>query len=97
MEVIGIILVIVGFFCAAIGPAIDNEHGFTKFFCGFAGGIAICIGGFCLTKIEIKNGDFRVATRELPEIKKEIFIDSENNSDTTYYYYFNKSDMEEIK
>ena len=39
----------------------------------------------------VKNTDINVQTKQIPEVKKEIFVNTQGKADTTYYYMFTNS------
>ena len=97
-------MILAGFilFVIALGLLIGGGVQYDK-----AGGKVLCaLGGFTFVLAlnfllppfkDRKNEDFQVKTKNKIEIKKEIFIDTNNNVDTTYYYIFKESDVTPIE
>lgn len=88
----GIIIIVLSMIILIAGCLIDNMgkgHSLRAIWC-FLGGALFMLGvELPLPPIkERKNEDFTVVTPNNCEIKKEIFINKDNVSDTTYYYNF---------
>lgn len=81
------------------GCCAKDENVNIKIMCGFFGGIFAMFGFMFLMPPfkERTDEDFKVVTKEVPGIQKEIHIDTENNADTTYYYIFKDSSVKPNK
>lgn len=93
----GVILLIFAFLLLIYGCFCDDEVG-GKTLCAI-GGFVMVFGLNCLLPPfkDRTDEDFTVKTKNKVEIKKEVFIDKDNNSDTTYYYMFSKSSVIDTK
>ena len=89
----GVILLIFGFLLLILGGFSNNEIG-GKSACAF-GGFVIVLGLNCILPPfkNMTDEDFTVKTKNTVEVKKEVFIDKDNNADTTYYYVFRESSV----
>lgn len=94
MIAIGIILMILGFILLVFACKDKFENGIVALV-GWFSGFVIVIGLNCLLppfKLQ-KCEDINIETKQIPEVKKEIFIDTKGKADTTYYYMFTNSSV----
>lgn len=94
MIAIGITLMILGFILLAFACKDKIEKEIIALL-GCLSGFLIVIGLNCLLppfKLQ-KDEDINIETKQIPEVKKEIFIDTKGKADTTYYYMFTNSSV----
>lgn len=93
----GVICLIFSFLLLIWGGFCDDEVG-GKFLCALSGFVMV-LGFNCLLPLfkDRTDEDFTVKTKNKVEIKKEVFVDTNNNPDTTYYYIFKESSVIEAK
>ena len=94
MIAVGIILMILGFFLLVFSFKVKFEKEINALL-GWLSGFLIVIGLNCLLppfKLQ-KDEDINIETKQIPEVKKEIFIDTKGKADTTYYYMFTNSSV----
>lgn len=84
----GIFMMILGFILLIVSCFTDDDY--MKTIAGVFSGYIISLGLVAILPPMkgYKNEGFDVTTHSKPEIKKEIFIDSNGKADTTYYYTF---------
>lgn len=84
----GIFIMILGFILLAVSCFTDDD--FMKTLAGVFSGLIIFLGLAAITPPikGYRDVGFDVTTHSKPEVKKEIFIDSNGKADTTYYYTF---------
>lgn len=93
----GVICLIFSLLLLTWGCFCDDEV-WGKCLCALSGFVAV-FGLNCLLPPfkDRTDEDFTVKTNNKVEIKKEVFIDKNNNADTTYYYMFSESSVIETK
>ena len=87
----GIFMMILGFILLVVRCFTDDDY--MRTIAGVFSGFIIFLGlAALLPPIKgYKDECFDVTTHSKPEIKKEVFIDSNGEADTTYYYTFEKA------
>ena len=95
MVLAGIIFIVVGIIMLIVSIMNNKLDEDSKTFWHCMSGFTICYGLFgILPPLKFpKNTDINVQTKQIPEVKKEIFVNTQGKSDTTYYYMFTNSSV----
>jgi hypothetical protein len=95
MVLTGIMFIILGIVIFIFSLLNDKLTENGKILWHWVSGFIICYGLFgTLPPIKLpKNTDINVQTKQVPEVKKEIFVNNQGKSDTTYYYMFTNSSV----
>lgn len=93
MVLAGIIFIILGIALFIYSLLSDKLTENEKIFWHWMSGFIMCYGLFgILPPLKLpENTDINVQTKQIPEVKKEIFVNTQGKSDTTYYYMFTNS------
>lgn len=96
----GITFLIVGIILLLFGGIFTDDSGkitFVNVLMGFFSGLLIILALNCLLPPfkDRTNDEFKVETKSVPTVQKEIFINVDGKSDTTYYYIFENGTVKE--
>jgi hypothetical protein len=92
--VIGLTLIALGVFALVFACKAKFETEISALL-GCLCGFLIAIGMNCLLQpFKLQRDEYiKVKANQIPNIKKEIFINSNGNTDTTYYYMFKNASI----